>query len=423
METPPKWLVYGYMALFGCMPWSLDVGFGTWRLGLPIQPIIALLGLGLVWHFGRHPKRIQTLILKNSFLQISLLYLLWMLVSICFSSDSIVSWKYWVVAAGHWWVFAVGISAWPGLWKRAFPWFVFSMAGVAVYTIAHHAFYHFRADQAQLSPVPFFNDHTIWAATVVMVLFLIPTLPPFPDWKEPTSQQPISVFALKAFQVFKPLGSALLFLALVVSTCRAAWVSALAVCGIWLYKSMGVKARWLMLFAGLMICFWGVSKLGRYVSQDVSSMERVNRWSCAFRMVKERPVWGFGPGTFQFQYLDFQRTEEMTRISVREAFDQGMPHPIGRGGGAHSEYWRALAETGWPGLLLLLGLLGVVFWKGYTDTLKFPESLPFTLALLSYFIHGLANDFLHDDRIAALVWGCMAILFAPGLRKRAFPPE
>jgi putative inorganic carbon (HCO3(-)) transporter len=423
METPTKWLVYGYMALFALMPWSLDVGFGTWRLGLPSQPIIVVLGLGLVLQFRRHPKLIQALFLKNRFLQISLLYLMWMFVSACFSSDSIVSWKYWMVAAGHWWVFAVGVSAWPMLWQRAFPWFACSILGVAGYTIAHHAFYHFRADQAQLSPMPFFADHTIWAATVVMVLFLLQTVQPFPGWKEQANWNPISALDPKGFQLFKLVGFLLLFLALVLSTCRAAWVSALLVCGVWVFRSLGTKARLLMVLSGLIFCFWGISKLSHYVSQDVSSLERINRWACGFRMLEERPILGFGPGTFQFQYLDFQRTEEMTRISVREAFDHGMPHPIGRGGGAHSEYWRALAETGWPGLLLLLGLLGLVFGKGGTSTPKFPLNLPISLALLSYFIHGLANDFLHDDRIAALVWGCMALLFAPSLSKHALPSE
>jgi Cu/Ag efflux protein CusF len=37
--------------------------------------------------------------------------------------------------------------------------------------------------------------------------------------------------------------------------------------------------------------------------------------------------------------------------------------------------------------------------------------LPFFLALLTFFLHTMVNDFLHDGRIAALVWGSMAMIF------------
>jgi hypothetical protein len=34
------------------------------------------------------------------------------------------------------------------------------------------------------------------------------------------------------------------------------------------------------------------------------------------------------------------------------------------------------------------------------------------LALLTFFTHSAVNDFLHDGRIAALFWGCLAMIFA-----------
>ena len=42
------------------------------------------------------------------------------------------------------------------------------------------------------------------------------------------------------------------------------------------------------------------------VASDASNLERLlNRWSCAMRMFKERPVFGWGPGTYMFQYAPF----------------------------------------------------------------------------------------------------------------------
>ena len=37
------------------------------------------------------------------------------------------------------------------------------------------------------------------------------------------------------------------------------------------------------------------------ISTDASNMERINRWKCALKMFVEKPVFGWGPGTYQFQ--------------------------------------------------------------------------------------------------------------------------
>ena len=158
------------------------------------------------------------------------------------------------------------------------------------------------------------------------------------------------------------------------------------------------------------------------LGQDVSAQERLNRWNCAIRMSQERPSLGFGPGTFQFQYIDFQKPDEMTRISMLAPVVTRGPDTYGRGGGAHSEYLRVLAETGWPGLLLWLSLAisamvagsvpaTLVAGKPKTNRLPSP-SIYLILALLTFFAHSTVNDFLHDGRISALFWGCLAMIFA-----------
>jgi O-antigen ligase len=71
---------------------------------------------------------------------------------------------------------------------------------------------------------------------------------------------------------------------------------------------------------------------------------------------------------------------------------------------------QALVETGLPGFLCWLLLVCFVLWTGF---LKRSDQaiLPFFLALLTFFLHTMVNDFLHDGRIAALVWGSMAMIF------------
>jgi len=205
-----------------------------------------------------------------------------------------------------------------------------------------------------------------------------------------------------------------IFLSLILATSRAAWLSLLLAVFTGLIFYYRKKWRWWLLFGGIALCtgLFFQEKISARLAADVSTQERLNRYACAWRMVADRPATGFGPGTFQFQYLPYQKPEEMTRISLREPVQKRGPDNYGRGGGAHSEYLQALAELGWPGFLLWLLLvvysLGLGIWK-FLKTHEL-HLLLLSLALLSFFLHGLVNNFLHDARVAALVWGGMALL-------------
>ena len=399
MKPAPHWLSYGYFALFAVLPWSVEIGLGVHKLNFPSELLIGALGLGLIWFFWQNPKELLDLFLGNFLIRISLIYIGWMALTACFSTLPIVSWKYWVVDTAHWWVFAVGISRWPDLWRRALPWFIFSVAGVAIYTLVHHGFYHFRTDQALLAPMPFFPDHTMWAAVLSMVIFLGGMA--FPN-------------SSKLTRAILPL----LLLAFIFSTCRAAWASVLIAGAVWGFLSLGKKGRLVLLGLLLSAGFFVSPRMVDSFREDVSAQERLNRWHSAGRMSQERPWLGFGPGTFQFQYIRFQKPEEMTRISLSAPAVSRGPDTYGRGGGAHSEYWRILAETGWPGLLLWLGIVFSLLVPATSVAGKIQRpSLPnptiyLLLALITFLTHSAVNDFLHDGRIAALFWGCLAMIFA-----------
>jgi O-antigen ligase len=137
------------------------------------------------------------------------------------------------------------------------------------------------------------------------------------------------------------------------------------------------------------------------VTTDASNLERINRWDCAISMFKERPIVGFGPGTYAFEYARFQRPENLTIISTN----------FGDGGNAHSEYLGALAETGLIGFLLTLGLVFIIFRQGihlYYNLNLHKELqilvLGMILALVTYFFHGLLNNYLDTDKAAVPIW-------------------
>jgi O-antigen ligase len=225
------------------------------------------------------------------------------------------------------------------------------------------------------------------------------------------------------------LGFIILTIGLILSYTRAAWLSIVgaAMIGIimWLNISFRTVFTLFILVGGIT---WGYfdqiqvalkgnkkessDKIDEHiksisnVSSDASNLERLNRWHCAMEMFKERPIVGWGPGTYQFLYAPFQRAEDKTIISTNR----------GDGGNAHSEYLGPLAEQGILGgvlfSLLVLFTCSLSF-SLYQKIMDFEERLIIMglfLGLMTYFIHGALNNFLDADKVAVPFWMFIAYL-------------
>lgn len=141
------------------------------------------------------------------------------------------------------------------------------------------------------------------------------------------------------------------------------------------------------------------------VQTDVSNIERLNRWVSALKMFQDRPHFGFGPGTYQFQYIPYQEAGLKNRLSVRNPDDV----PQGSGGSAHSELLLQLSENGWPSVLLFILMLGLWMYR----SLIAPGGVglaPFFLGLITYLFHMNVNNFLNQPGFAFLFWTFGAML-------------
>jgi putative inorganic carbon (HCO3(-)) transporter len=124
---------------------------------------------------------------------------------------------------------------------------------------------------------------------------------------------------------------------------------------------------------------------------------------------------GWGPGTYQFVYAPFQRSQDRTIISTNR----------GDGGNAHSEYLGPLAEQGVLGSVIFIGLVLIVCFLGFSvfyHSTNFEERLVIMglfLGLVTYFVHGVLNNFLEMDKIAVPFWASIAYLVHLDLKRRA----
>lgn len=403
-------------------PIALNITQFEFNVGvsIPTEPMLfGVLLLFLVKLIYENPTDKQ--IWKHPLTIVVGLQLAWMLITSITSDMPLVSFKHFL--ARLWFVIPLYILGIHLFVKKKnihrFLWaYVIPLIGVIIYTTYHHYLWGFDEEAGHWVMDPFYNDHTAYGA--ILALFI----PVFTGLTFSKAYSRTSRFmALIALLV--------LFLALYLSYSRAAWLSMVVAIGVYLIVIFKIKFKWIAsvaLVLGIIFYIFSFQILDAMeknkqdssknlaehirsisnISTDASNLERINRWQAALRMFMDRPVFGYGPGTYQFEYAPFQRAEEKTLISTN-AGDQG---------NAHSEYIGPLAEQGLPGFVLVLALVGLmintamrVYRHAESREVRM-LSLSIMLSLITYFAHGLMNNFLDTDKASVPVWGMMAILVA-----------
>lgn len=294
-----------------------------------------------------------------------------------------------------------------------------SLAFVVIYTSYITIASGFSHNGINYASRPFYSDHTIYGAAVGIY---VPFAYFFATDRQSSFLQRLLGWA----------GLLIFCGGLLLSFTRAAWVSvgiAIVICFIILWRiklwqllatAIATVVLLLLLQNPIMNYLQGKSgernfSMGKHVASisnlhnDQSNLERINRWSCAIRMGKERPWVGWGPRTYQFKYAPFQRYDQKTLDSSSNT---------GALGNAHSEYLGPFAETGWPGMLSILFVFGSTFYtaikvhKRCKGTTLGKMALFIGTALLTYYIHGFLNNYLDTDKLSVLVWGLTAAIVA-----------
>lgn len=403
------------------------IRFSPLDFAIPTEPMLFGVMLLLVYKLLLH-DRIDGRILNHPLSYAVYFYILWMSVTSLTSTMPLVSFKF--LLAKLWFILTYYFLA-ATLFQqtskiRSFIWtYTAGMIIVVIYTVTRHI--HYGIDNKQIAHIvmsPFFRDHTSYGAILAMLLFSCGGM----LWKN--GKQLIE----------KLLHTGLILLlacALVLSYSRAAWVSAFVAGGILIIILLRIKARYVLL-AGVLVGIYFFSNRTEIIESmqrnrqessasitghlrsisniatDESNLERLNRWNSAIRMYRERPILGWGPGTYMFKYAPFQLSKEMTNISTN----------FGDLGNAHSEYLGPLSESGLPGALafILIAIISIVTGFRNYYSLKNKKlkrlSMGIMLGLMTYFVHGFMNNFLDTDKASALFWGFIAALVAMDIKSR-----
>lgn len=388
------------------------------NLSLPSEPL--MIGITMIYILNELSNQVtDKRILKHPVTIIIFIQLGWMILTTITSELPIISIKF--VLSRIWFLTSCYFIC-TELFKKKkallyhLLFYSLALAIVAIITTVKHAAYAFDEKIADWIVSPFYNDHTAYGAALAMY---IPVM--------------FGIIFMKNISFYLKMLCLILlviFLAsIVISYARAGWLSLAVSLAVLLTLALKIKFRTLLfsLIGGIVLFLSFQTEilmvLGRNntdsdgdfmanvesmtnISTDVSNVERLNRWSCALRMFEEKPVLGFGPGTYQFLYAPFQKSSMKTVISTN----------FGDKGNAHSEYLGPLCEQGLMGALIVFALVLAVMFLGYRlvytvkDTSIKILSITILMGLSTYFVHGFLNNFLDTDKASVPFWGFLAML-------------
>lgn len=295
-----------------------------------------------------------------------------------------------------------------------YPWlaYVIGLVPVMYKVLQMHAYHNFNPRVVFSISRPYYDDHTIYGASLAFVL-------------------PMLFLIVRKYKEFELKSSYRILLAVVlivmsISELLALSRAAILSVGVALlfYLLLKLRVRFVSLVSLLAISLFGVflsrNVLMNYIEQneavsndgeivnhfssvtnldsDASNLERINRWVCAIRMFEERPLLGFGPGTYQFEYNKFQTLSNKTYISSNS----------GDRGNAHSEYLTYLSENGILGFVIFLLTVFAAIYYGMQNHYQLDDqtlkiiNLGVLLGVVTFFFHGLFNMFIDQSKIAFL---------------------
>jgi O-antigen ligase len=142
-----------------------------------------------------------------------------------------------------------------------------------------------------------------------------------------------------------------------------------------------------------------------YHLKDVSTAERFYRWIAGVRMVKDYWQTGTGPGTFYPAYMGYTIGAFKTWVSRNDDHST-----------VHNYFLLTLIEQGVLGLLLLLILIGYLFYTAqriywHTNDIFWKRTVVVVAVILSMVCTvNFLSDLIETDKIGSVFYLCIAVL-------------
>lgn len=415
-----------FYALFFSLPFSFEYNFNS-SLGTDIpDELLMLLTAGLYLLYAIFNRRtISAQIRQHPLIFLLTLLMSWMLVTVLFSTDPLISVKYGLAKGWYLGAFVLApvlVFTNKSAITKAARLLAAAMLIVVLIALVRHGLSGFRFATINEALSPFFRNHVNYSAMLVCLL---------PLW--------VAFFHLSTNKTVRRLIVAvivLMLLALFFSYARGAWLALVAGAGafVLIRKQKLVLAYLVVLVLAAGTVFWlrednnylrfahnyqrtifhqdfGEHLVATYKLKDVSTAERFYRWIAGVRMIKDQPLTGFGPNTFYENYKPYGVPAFKTWVSDNPEHST-----------VHNYFLLTVIEQGYPGLFFFLLLLGAMLW--YAQHLWMRVKDPFYKAtamvtgviVVMIITVNCLSDLIETDKVGSLFFLCLSMLIVTDLR-------
>ncbi len=417
-----------FLLLLFTLPLSFEYSFSS-SLGTDVPDELLMLfvsGLFIAyWIYS--PKAVSKNILQHPLLFLLLISLGWIVITVLFSSQLLISLKF--LLAKGWYAGAFLIAPLIIFREKKFiqiaaATIAGSMFFVAAIALVRHYNYGFRFANINDAVYPFFRNHVNYSA---MLVCIIPIL--------------FAYFSTVKKRNLRILTGSAIFIALIAlafSYARGAWLALLVgVIAFWLIRKRLLFYSFIFAVIILLASFFWLKNNDRYLRysndftttifhknfsehlvatyklKDVSTAERFYRWIAGVRMVKDNWLTGYGPNTFYDHYKGYAVPAFKTWVSDNKDHST-----------VHNYFLLIAIEQGIPGLLIFTVLLGAMLY--YAQYLyhrikdPFYKTTAITIGVIvtMIIVVNFLSDLIETDKIGSLFFLCSATLIVTDVNTR-----
>ena len=418
-----------YLMFFFLLPFSIEYSFpGGFGTDLPSEPLMLCLSLLFILLFVNRFSTTSVKIIQHPISIVVILHLLWLFFISLFSVDHVVSYKY--TLARSWYILPFYFLSFymidaKNVYKsrNIFKLLWIGLVIAITYVMFRHASGGFAFKAINESVKPIFRNHVNYAA--MMVLFL-----PFLVYLRSGSKN----------KLFYTISILYLILAIYLTYTRAAHLCIFIGIAVFFVVKYKLSKYALGLAAVLIIfIFTFLRSENTYMyyepdfektithykfdnlleatmkMQDISTVERFYRWIAGVHMINEKPITGFGPGTFYPHYRHYTVTSYKTYVSDNPEKS-----------GMHNNYLLSFVEQGVIGfiIMLFLCLFPIIYGEIVYHRLPIGWQKNIVMACVTSVIICscllLMNELLESDKIGPLFFIALSIIaiMDPGVKKR-----
>ena len=421
-----RWL---FFAFFLIIPFSIEYYFpGGFATDLPSEPLMLLLtGISIVWAL-LNVEKIKLKYISHPITILLLLHLIWMSFCAFNSSFPVISTKF--LLAKIWYVIPFFflpffVLSTPKRVSILIACMGASLSFVVLFVMLKHSTYGFSFKEINRAVLPFYRNHVNYAC--ILVIFM-------PAFYHFITQQKKNKF------VFLSLGALFLvyLAAIYFSYTRAAHLSIfIAFAAYWVIKLRFMRIAILSTIIGIVFVLAFFLRSDSYLEyapdfekavthykfdnlisatakgEDISTMERVYRWVAGIQMIEDRPIVGFGPGTFYSNYKGYTISSFKTYVSNNPDHS-----------GVHNYYLMTTIEQGILGGIIFLSFCFflLIYGESLYHRIQNPEwkSIVMMALLMLVIINAILiiNDMLESDKVGPFFFLAASLLVIADIKTR-----